>query len=61
MEMVKACGFVELSAVEMTEIDGGAWKWYDYALTAVCPAYGIAKVYVDLYNLGYENGYNSTR
>lgn len=42
MEMVKACGFVELSAVEMTEIDGGAWKWYDYALTAVCPAYGIA-------------------
>ena len=39
---------------------GSSWAG-DYALTAVCPAYGIAKVCVDLYNLGYENGYNSTR
>lgn len=61
MEMIKTNAFEELSAIEMSETDGGAWKWYDYALTAVIPGYGVAKACVDLYKLGYENGYNSTR
>ncbi len=53
--------FTELSMNEMEMIEGGKWHWYDVVITTYCPAYGVAKFTYDLYNLGYSNGYNSTK
>ena len=47
-------GFELLSETEQMSIEGGV-KWYWYLIS---PAGAIL---VDLYRLGYSNGYNSTR
>lgn len=61
MEIVMTNGFAELSANEIFELDGGGWKWYDYVGVAVSPVYGTYKIFSSLYELGFSNGYYSTK
>ncbi len=63
MELAMTNGFTELSLGEMEQIDGGVdWEWTlkDSLLSMVVPGYSLIKCGKYLYDLGYENGYEST-
>ncbi len=64
MEMVLSNGFCELQ----DNVNGGSvidLAWYDHLINIVVPGYTTVKatyqVGKHLYDLGYENGFNSTK